>query len=150
MDNSVFFFYFRQFAPSPRIQYRRFWNWEHLAKVDWMEKKTPWERPFSRPHWPFWGPLVAILDYGCSHRRNNQIKRILAKVDRRSNTLGSHLSTDLTAILGPPGGHFGFCRWWGVPGSVLLQVVSARLVLTWNGRYRYWASGTIFSMLKIK
>ena len=34
----------------------------YLAKVDGSAQK-PRVRPLSRPRWPFWGPLVAILGF---------------------------------------------------------------------------------------
>ena len=34
----------------------------YLAKVDRSAQK-PSGTPFSRPSWPFWGPLAAILDF---------------------------------------------------------------------------------------
>ena len=54
----------------------------YLAKVDGNAQK-PRGRPLSRPSRPFWGPLAAILDFWCSHRRNDRIKKLFfAKVDR--------------------------------------------------------------------
>ena len=58
-------------------------------------------RPLSRPRQPFWVPLVAILDFLGSHRRNARIKKlILQKLTGAPKNLGIDHYTD-------PGGHFG-------------------------------------------
>ena len=58
---------------------------------------------------PFWAPLVAILDFWGSHRRNNWIKKLICE-------------------------SFWLCRQWGVVGSVTLWAMNsapfaAKLVL---------------------
>ena len=51
-------------------------------------------------------------------------KPILQKLTLAPKNLEVDPFPDPSVILRPPGGHFGFSRWFGVPGSVALQAVS--------------------------
>ena len=80
----------------------------YLAKVDWRAQK-PLGTPLSRPCWTYWGPLVAILDFWGSQRRNDKIK---------------NLFSESCWLISEPLGHFALSRWWGVTCSLALQAMS--------------------------
>ena len=76
-------------------------------------------RPLSRPRRPFSGPLAAILDFAGGSMF--LIEGVLGSKNLFSKsgskwpiTQGWTPFQTPSAILGPPGGHFGFCRWFYV------------------------------------
>ena len=64
---NVIIFSFFPFSPSSTFLIERVLGAKtYLAKIDGSVQK-PMGRHLSTPYWPFWGPLVAILDFaGCA------------------------------------------------------------------------------------
>ena len=73
----------------------------YLAKVDRSTQK-PKGRPLSRTFQQFQGHLVSILDFGGSHRKNYEIKKlILRKLIEGSKNLRLAFLQTPSAILAP-------------------------------------------------
>ena len=67
-------------------------------------------------------PIACANMWHFSHKRSARIKKLIQqKLLRMPKNLGVDT---LSAILGPPGGHFGFCRRCSITGGAALQAVS--------------------------
>ena len=71
-------------------------------KVDWSTQK-PRGTPLSRPRWPFWGPLAAILDFEVLIERMIESKNLICK-NLSESPRGLSILGPLAAILNCAGG----------------------------------------------
>ena len=85
---------------------------KHLGKVDRSAQKYR-SKPFSRPHRPFWGPWQPFLIFEAliegMIESENLFSKSWSEVPITKSLTSLHTPS---AILGPPGGHFGLSRQW--------------------------------------